>query len=81
VRFVVDMNLSPEWVALLANEGHDILHWRDIGLESAGDDEIMDWAAHEQRVVLTAWFRGRSRNPGIIRSVGRTASDGQHRSE
>jgi predicted nuclease of predicted toxin-antitoxin system len=48
------MNLSPEWVAVLAHEGHDILHWRDIGSQSAPDDEIMDWAAREQRVVLTA---------------------------
>jgi predicted nuclease of predicted toxin-antitoxin system len=51
---VIDMNLSPEWSARLASEGHDAVHWRDVGSASASDDAIMDWAADEDRIVLTA---------------------------
>jgi predicted nuclease of predicted toxin-antitoxin system len=54
MRFVVDMNLSPDWAALLAANGHDAVHWRDVGAGSAPDEEIMAWAAYERRVVLTA---------------------------
>lgn len=54
MRFVVDMNLSPQWATLLASDGHDALHWREVGPEDASDDAIMVWAAHEGRCVLTA---------------------------
>lgn len=48
------MNLSAEWVVVLARQGHDVLHWRDVGSGNAPDDEIMDWAAHKERVIFTA---------------------------
>ena len=54
MRFVIDMNLSPGWVAELAKQGHDASHWQDIGAIDATDDEIIAWAAGEDRVVLTA---------------------------
>jgi predicted nuclease of predicted toxin-antitoxin system len=54
VRFIVDVNLSPEWVTLLVRRGHDARHWRDIDADRAKDDEIIDWAAREQRIVFTA---------------------------
>ena len=48
------MNLSPEWVIVLSGAGHDVMHWREIGSESAPDSEIIDWAAQEQRAIFTA---------------------------
>ena len=51
---VVDMNLSPAWVDLLATGGHEAVHWRDVGTMAASDEEIIAWATAEQRVVLTA---------------------------
>jgi predicted nuclease of predicted toxin-antitoxin system len=34
--------------------GHDAVHVLDIGLEAAEDASILEWAADEQRVVITA---------------------------
>lgn len=39
--------------ALLAQQGHDVLHVGDVGLAAAADDSILDWAAAEARVVVT----------------------------
>ncbi|WP_375456495.1 DUF5615 family PIN-like protein [uncultured Methylobacterium sp.] len=54
MKFVIDVNLSPEWVGLLATQGHDVVHWRDIGAIDASDDDILAWAVQEDRIVLTA---------------------------
>ena len=54
MRFVVDVNLSPEWSDLLAGHGHDALHWRDVGPTDAPDDAIIAWAVVENRIVFTA---------------------------
>lgn len=31
IRLLVDMNLSPDWVAELAHHGFDAIHWSTIG--------------------------------------------------
>jgi predicted nuclease of predicted toxin-antitoxin system len=31
MRFLVDMNLSPRWVDLLAAAGYEAAHWNDVG--------------------------------------------------
>jgi predicted nuclease of predicted toxin-antitoxin system len=53
MKFVVDMNLSPEWVKVLRDAGFDAVHWRDIGPLDAPDAELLDWATKHERVVLT----------------------------
>jgi len=53
LRFVVDMNLSAEWVAVLSAHGWSARHWSTIGRADAPDAEIMAWARHERRVVFT----------------------------
>ena len=30
MTFLVDMNLSPEWVGLLENSGIDAIHWSTV---------------------------------------------------
>ena len=52
-RRLVDMNLSPDWVAVLTAAGHDALHWSAVGNIRAVDVEIMAWARQERRVVFT----------------------------
>ncbi len=47
------MNLSPDWVPLLAGGGHEALHWRDFGAANAPDTEIMAWAREHGYVVFT----------------------------
>jgi predicted nuclease of predicted toxin-antitoxin system len=44
VRIVIDMNLSVEWVAELAQHGWTAVHWSTIGDARAEDSVIMDWA-------------------------------------
>ncbi len=53
VRIVIDMNLSPDWVAGLTNEGWHSIHWSTIGDPKATDREIMDWARANDHVVFT----------------------------
>jgi predicted nuclease of predicted toxin-antitoxin system len=53
LKFLVDMNLSPGWVELLANAGWDAVHWSSVGHADAPDDEIMEFARANGYVVLT----------------------------
>jgi predicted nuclease of predicted toxin-antitoxin system len=53
MKLLVDMNLSPKWCAILQAEGWDSVHWSDVGIGSAPDHDIMQWALNEGRVVLT----------------------------
>lgn len=54
MKLLLDANLSPEVARLLREAGHDAIHVRDIGLLSAPDPEIMQAAAKEGRILLTA---------------------------
>lgn len=53
MKLVVDMNLSPAWVALLESAGHSAVHWSSVGPPNAPDMEIMGWAADHGAIVLT----------------------------
>jgi predicted nuclease of predicted toxin-antitoxin system len=53
MKFLIDMNLSPRWSGILQAEGWDSVHWSQVGIASAPDHEVMQWALGEQRVVLT----------------------------
>jgi predicted nuclease of predicted toxin-antitoxin system len=54
VRLLLDANLSPEVARLLNEAEHDAIHVSEIGLLSAPDPEIMEAAAQEGRILLTA---------------------------
>lgn len=54
MKFLVDMNLSPGWIDLLAKEGFEAIHWSSIGRGNESDAELMRWAAEHAHVVLTA---------------------------
>lgn len=53
MKLLVDMNLSPRWVAVLAGAGVDAAHWSAVGAQDAPDSEIMAYAAARDFVVLT----------------------------
>jgi predicted nuclease of predicted toxin-antitoxin system len=53
VKLLVDMNLSPRWVELLAKNNFEVLHWTTAGDARALDVEIMAYAARHDFVVLT----------------------------
>jgi predicted nuclease of predicted toxin-antitoxin system len=54
MKFLVDNALSP-WVAEgLREAGHDAIHVRDIGLAAAIDDELLELAAAEERIIISA---------------------------
>ena len=53
MRILVDMNLSPQWVDLLEDEGHTATHWTSVGEEDASDRTLMQWAKQRGYVVFT----------------------------
>lgn len=53
VKLVIDMNLSPEWVAALSKQGWAALHWSTLGDPHADDAVIMGWALANSHVVFT----------------------------
>jgi hypothetical protein len=53
MKLLVDMNLSPGWVNLLAAAGIEAVHWSSLGAASAPDTEIMAYAGARGYVVLT----------------------------
>ena len=54
MRLLLDANLSPALVAPLTRAGHDVQHVDQIGLVSADDQAILDHAAADGRVIITA---------------------------
>lgn len=53
MKLLVDMNLSPEWVAVLKEAGWETEHWSKVGAPRAADSEIMAWATKHGHVVFT----------------------------
>lgn len=53
MRLLVDMNLSPAWVAFLSQAGFDAAHWSTLGSAGASDHEIMAHAKLNGYVMLT----------------------------
>jgi predicted nuclease of predicted toxin-antitoxin system len=53
VRFLIDANMSPALAERLRADGHDAVAVRDVGLAHASDDEILDHAIGDQRVIIS----------------------------
>src|SRR5258705_1191753 len=54
VKFLIEHAISTNVVALLRAAGHDAVHVRERGLAAATDAEVMNLAATEERVVVSA---------------------------
>jgi predicted nuclease of predicted toxin-antitoxin system len=53
MKILVDMNLSPEWIAVFKRVGWEAVHWSTIGDLQAKDSTIMEWARSNDYVVFT----------------------------
>jgi predicted nuclease of predicted toxin-antitoxin system len=53
MKLLVDMNLSPKWIAFLRDRGLEVVHWSSVGKANALDSEIMEYAATHNFVVVT----------------------------
>ena len=53
MKILIDMNLSPDWVVLLRQQGWTAVHWSVIGDARATDRAIMDWALANSYIVFT----------------------------
>lgn len=53
MRVLIDMNLSPRWVDVLAQRGIEAVHWSSVGPMNAPDTQIMAYARANDFVVLT----------------------------
>ncbi len=53
MTLLLDMNLSPRWIAVLAAAGIEAIHWSQIGAPAAPDRDIMHYAREHGHIVLT----------------------------
>lgn len=53
LKLVIDMNLSPAWVPVLADAGIEAVHWADLGRPDAADRVLFSWAREHGHVVFT----------------------------
>ena len=53
MKIVIDMNLSPEWVAVFEAAGYQAVHWLTIGDVKSKDSIIMAWAVSNNYIVFT----------------------------
>lgn len=53
MRILIDMNLSPDWVAVFQVAGIEAVHWSTIGQANAPDTVIFAYALQHKYVVFT----------------------------
>ncbi len=53
MKILIDMNLPPRWVEVLAGAGFEAVHWSQVGTATASDQDIMAWARDNGSVVFT----------------------------
>jgi predicted nuclease of predicted toxin-antitoxin system len=54
VRLLLDNNLSPQVVGLLADAGHEVEHVRDHDLRAAADEDVLAFAREHHLTLVSA---------------------------
>ena len=53
MKLLLDMNLPPAWVPILAMAGWETAHWSAVGDATGSDLHIMGWAKERSYCVVT----------------------------
>jgi predicted nuclease of predicted toxin-antitoxin system len=53
MKILIDMNLSPDWVAVFERYNITAIHWFSIGNPRDKDSVIMEWATINGYIVFT----------------------------
>ena len=53
MKIIIDMNLSPIWVAYFLENGVEAPHWSSVGNSNDPDVAILNWANQNQAIVFT----------------------------
>lgn len=53
IKLLADMNISPQTVQTLQQNGWDVIRMTDVLYQSASDREILEWAGSNNRVIVT----------------------------
>ena len=53
MRILLDMNIPLKYAALFEEKGIKVLRWTDVGLPTATDTEIMEYARANNFIVMT----------------------------
>ena len=53
MKILIDMNLSPDWVAVFERYNIEAVHWSTIGDPRERDTVIMEWARANGYIVFT----------------------------
>ena len=54
MKILIDNALSPQIAQILRDHGHDAVHVRDLGLNRASDEIIIELALKQERILLSA---------------------------
>lgn len=85
MNFLIDNNLSPLLAEALKAAGHSTVHVRDLRMEAAPDEAVLERARAGEQVLISAdtdfgglLSRSKASNPSVIlvrRLVGRRAAE------
>jgi predicted nuclease of predicted toxin-antitoxin system len=53
MKILIDMNLAPRWQDFFAEHGIEAVHWSEIGLPTARDIEIVEFARDKNYIIFT----------------------------
>ncbi|GBC93839.1 hypothetical protein HRbin15_02341 [bacterium HR15] len=53
IKILIDVCLPPAWCTIFRSEGWEALHWSEVGVLTAPDEEIMQWAREHGYIIFT----------------------------
>ena len=53
MRFIIDMNLSPQWEKILQSADIEAVHWSNIGSFNAPDTDIFNYARSNDYAIIS----------------------------